>query len=109
MSREHSSEWLRGAIFTADLFGFDALADVYREDLSAAEAVDRNHRTRDGKLCCVEVTRSDTHPGTSCVCKFNDFDLAAEMDDSEVGDRITLKYVELTDEEFDDLGDFDGW
>ena len=74
-----------------------------------AEAVDRNYRTRDGKLCCVEVTRPDTHPGTFCVWKFNDFDLAAEMDGSEVGDRITLKYVELTDEEFDDLGDFDGW
>jgi len=67
------------------------------------------YRTREGKLCCVEVRRPDTHPGMCCTWKFDDFDLRAEMDGSEVGEEIVLKYVELTDQQFDDLGDFDGW
>ena len=66
-------------------------------------------RTTDGKLACVEVSRPDTHPGTFCMWKFKDFDLDAEMTDSEPGDYITLTYRELTEDEFKALGDFDGW
>lgn len=66
-------------------------------------------RTRDGKLSCIEVRRPDVHPGLCCTWKFSDFDLSAEMDGSEVGDSMTLTYVELTDEEFEALGEFDGW
>lgn len=66
-------------------------------------------RTADGKLSCVEVRRDDTHPGTFCVWKMAEFDIRAEMDGMEVGESIQLTYLELTDEEFDDLGDFDGW
>jgi len=67
------------------------------------------YTTKDGKLCCVEVRRPATHPGTCCTWKFNDFDLRAEMDGSDVGDEINLRYVELTEDEFEALGDFDGW
>ena len=66
-------------------------------------------RTRDGKLCCVEVRRPDTHGGMACTWKMKDFDIQAEMDGCEVGEEIVLRYVELTDAEFTALGDFDGW
>jgi hypothetical protein len=66
-------------------------------------------RTKDGKLCCVEVRPPDSHPGMCCTWKMSDFDISAEMDGCEVGEEIQLRYVELTDEEFTALGDFDGW
>jgi hypothetical protein len=70
----------------------------------------KNHvRTKDGKLSCVQVRRPDTHAGQCCTWKFNDFELDAEFGDCEVGESITLTYVELTDEVFEALGDFDGW
>jgi len=101
--------------------------DRYRALLAAAEAreaiqptaaepkgiaawlTDNHVRTKDGKLCCVEVRRPDTHGGMACTWKFNDFDLSAEIEGGEVGDEIVLRYVELTDAEFTALGDFDGW
>lgn len=61
------------------------------------------------KIPCVETRRPDTHPGMCCTWKLKDFDISAEFDGAEVGEKIELTYVELTQEEFDDLGDFDGW
>ena len=66
-----------------------------------------HHRTKDGKLCCVRVT-SD-HLGPAGVYRFNDFDLTAEIDDAAVGDKITLEYIEMTDAEYEVLGEFEGW
>ncbi len=66
-----------------------------------------HHRTKDGKLCCVRVT-SD-HLGPSGVYRFDDFDLAAEFDTVDVGDKITLEYIEMTDAEFEALGELEGW
>lgn len=75
----------------------------------AAWLTDNHVRTKDGKLCCVEVRRPDTHGGMACTWKMSDFDIQAEMDGCEVGEEIVLRYVELTDAEFTALGDFDGW
>lgn len=75
----------------------------------AAWLSDNHARTKDGKLCCVEVRRPDTHGGLCCTWKMKDFDIQAEMDGPEVGEEIVLRYVELTDAEFTALGDFDGW
>lgn len=73
------------------------------------DITDTSYRTREGKLCCVEVRRPSTHGGMCCTWKMNDFDIRAEMDGSEVGEEIVIRYVELTDDEFSALGDFDGW
>lgn len=61
------------------------------------------------KIPCIELRRPDTHPGMCCTWKMTDFDIHAEFDGAEVGDTAELTYVELTQEEFDALGDFDGW
>ena len=55
------------------------------------------------------MTRQDSTPGSTCVWKINDFDLSAETEGMEIGEKIVLEYAELTDEEFDALGDFNGW
>lgn len=67
-----------------------------------------HHRTKDGKLCCVRVTR-EAFPLQSCTWRFNDFDLSAEFDTVDVGDKITLEYLEMTDAEFEAIGELEGW
>ena len=126
---ERSAEWLRGAVHVLAevLDSHPASLMTYCTLLSAAEAreaaqpsaaevkgiaawlSDNHARTKDGKLCCVEVRRPDTHGGLCCTWKMKDFDIQAEMDGPEVGEEIVLRYVELTDAEFTALGDFDGW
>lgn len=66
-----------------------------------------HHQTKDGKLCCVRV--SSDHPAPPRVYRFNDFDLTAEIDDAAVGDKITLEYIEMTDAEFEAIGELEGW
>jgi hypothetical protein len=44
----------------------------------------------------VIVTRPDTHDGMSCTCWLKDFDIDAEFDSAEVGERITLEYGEMS-------------
>lgn len=120
MSQERSAEFCRGALSVLE--GRPCTAEYYRALLAAAEAreageakgiaawlTDNHVRTKDGKLCCVEVRRPDTHGGMACTWKIKDFDIQAEMDGCEVGEEIVLRYVELTDAEFTALGDFDGW
>lgn len=63
----------------------------------------------DEKHPVVIVTRPDTHAGMSCTWWLKGFDVDAEFDSAEVGDRITLEYGEMTQAEFDALGEFDGW
>jgi hypothetical protein len=55
-----------------------------------------------------------THPdkeGRSDFCVFKDWDHLRdeEFDGAEIGDKITVELVEMTDEEFNDLGEFEGW
>ena len=43
-------------------------------------------------------------------CVFEDFDsIFFEVDAAEVGDKFEIEIVELTQEEVDDLGEFEGW
>jgi len=61
------------------------------------------------KIPCVDVMRPDTHSGMTCTWKMKDFDIHAEMEGMEVGETILLRYNEMTEQEFNDLGEFDGW
>jgi hypothetical protein len=61
------------------------------------------------KKLFINVTRPDTHPGMTCTYHYDTFSIDNEMDGAEVGDSITLTLVEMTEEEYKDLGDFDGW
>lgn len=75
-------------------------------DTSAVNAATNPHPNRG---LYIEVTRPETHGGNRCVWHYDDFDWKDEMDGSEVGDSITLTLRKMTDEEFADLGDFEGW
>jgi hypothetical protein len=46
--------------------------------------------------------------GDFCVWKHVE-GIASELDRSEVGDIVQIEIVSMTDEEFDDLGEFEGW
>jgi hypothetical protein len=53
-----------------------------------------------------------THPDSGGdFCVFKDWNNLrdAEFDGAEVGDVISIELIEMTDEEFDALGDFQGW
>lgn len=41
--------------------------------------------------------------------RINDFSASDEMDGAEEGEQIVLTLKILTDQEFEDLGDFEGW
>ena len=58
---------------------------------------------------CLKVSRPDTHGGNFCMWKWNDFDVGAEFDGADIGETITLELCEMTEQEFEDLGEFDGW
>ena len=98
-------------LFFADVKKAREAAQPTAEEPKGIDAwlTDNHVRTKDGKLCCVEVRRPDTHGGMCCTWKVKDFDIQAEMDGCEVGEEIVLRYAELTDAEFTALGDFDGW
>jgi hypothetical protein len=63
----------------------------------------------ENKKLYLKVERPDSHPGMYCVSPLQGFDIQAEFDSSEVGEIIYLELVEMTDEEFQALGEFDGW
>jgi hypothetical protein len=53
-----------------------------------------------------------THPDSGGdFCVFKDWGSLrdAELDCAEEGDKIIVELVFMTDKEFDDLGDFEGW
>lgn len=57
----------------------------------------------------VEVTRPETHGSTRCVWPWKYFDAKDELDGDDDGDSITLTLRRMTKQEFEDLGEFDGW
>lgn len=60
------------------------------------------------KKVMYRVERPDVSPGLSCIYKtFGEVE--AEFDGAEVGETIQVEIVEMTDEEFEELGDFEGW
>ena len=65
--------------------------------------------TADGKTVCIKVTRPETHGSDSCTYRFSNFDLEAEFDGAEMGESITLTIIAMTEQEIDDLPEFEGW
>jgi hypothetical protein len=68
-----------------------------------------NMEIADKKKPYVEVTRPDTHAGLSCFWPLVGFSVIDEMDSAEEGDSIVLTLRMMTEKEFEDLGDFEGW
>ncbi len=58
----------------------------------------------------LKVTRPDTHGDQSCTYKWpGECLIENELDDAEIGESIRIELVDMTDEEFEALGDFEGW
>lgn len=73
--------------------------------LSTASALGEKEETK-------KVMYKVTHPGSGGdFCVFKDWNHLrdAEFDGAEVGDKITIELIEMTDAEFEELGDFEGW
>jgi hypothetical protein len=63
--------------------------------------------TNDTKKVYYKLSRPDLF-GDYCV--FPNFDsIFFELDGSEVGTKFEIEIVEMTEEEFEDLGEFEGW
>lgn len=59
---------------------------------------------------CVKITRPDLDDGrSSCFYPMAVFSAADEFDGAEIGEKITLEYCEMTQEELDALPEFEGW
>lgn len=57
----------------------------------------------------LKVSRPDSHGSQFCVWPWGTDVIENEMDGMEIGDTITVELVEMTEEEFRDLGEFEGW
>ena len=64
--------------------------------------------TNDKKVKMFKVTRAD-YPGKSCT--YDDFATVqdAEFDGAEIGDKITIELIEMTEDQRDNLPEFEGW
>lgn len=63
----------------------------------------------EGKIRCLKVTRPDTHGDQfNCIVQMN-HSLADEFDGAEPGERVCFELCEMTEQEFKDLADFEGW
>lgn len=61
-------------------------------------------------MLCVKVTRPDSHGEKfSCTYRLQGFSAADEFDGADIGEKITLELIEMTDEEYTALPDFEGW
>ena len=69
--------------------------------------------TNDKKVRMFKVTRAD-YPGASCtygdLATVQDAEVdGAEFDGAEIGDKITIELVEMTEDERENLPEFEGW
>lgn len=62
----------------------------------------------DKKIQVYKVTRPDC-PGNSCTYKDGDTLIDGEFDGADVGDSIMVTLVEMTEDEFENLDEFEGW
>jgi hypothetical protein len=61
----------------------------------------------DKKKVYYKLSRPDLY-GDYCV--FPNFDsIYFELDNAEVGEKFEIEIVEMTEQEFEDLGEFEGW
>lgn len=63
----------------------------------------------DGLIECVEERHPANSPGLCCTWELKHLDLASLLDDCEDGDVIELTFRRISRQEFDDLGEFEGW
>lgn len=64
-------------------------------------------RNRDTKKVYYKLSLADTI-GDYCI--YPNFDsIYFELDSAEVGTKFEIEVVEMTEEEFEDLGEFEGW
>jgi len=65
--------------------------------------------TNDKKVRMFKVTRPDL--GTNQSCTYGDLATIqdAEFDGAEIGDKITIELVEMTEDERENLPEFEGW
>lgn len=66
--------------------------------------------TNDKKIRCVKVTRPLMDDGRASVTyRLESFSASDEFDGAEFGDVIKLELLEMTEEAFDALPEFEGW
>ena len=64
--------------------------------------------TNDKMVHGYKVTRSD-YPGNSCSYRDGATAIYAELDGAEVGDKITIELIQMTEDQWEDLPEFEGW
>lgn len=63
-----------------------------------------------GKIPCIKVTRPALDGGRQCcIFTIRQFSAADEFDGADIGEMLNLEYIEMTQEEFDALPEFEGW
>jgi hypothetical protein len=64
----------------------------------------------DKKIPCVAVTRPETHgPKLACIYPLKAFSASDEFDGADEGESITLTLKMMTEDEVNNLPDFEGW
>ncbi len=64
--------------------------------------------TNDKKIKVYAVTKPD-YPGNSCTYRDGATVIDGEFLGAEVGDSITVTLLEMTEDQFDNLAEFEGW
>lgn len=64
--------------------------------------------TNDKMIRGYTVTRAD-YPGSSCSYRDWGTLLDAELDGAEIGDKITIELIQMTEDKWEDLPEFEGW
>lgn len=78
-------------------------------DEGAGEVVNRQEGMMEGKKRMFRVERPDVANGRFCVFRDSATLADAELENGEIGETIIVKIVEMTDAEFEALGEFEGW
>lgn len=60
-------------------------------------------------MLCVKVTRPGLPGGYTQSLDTIDWAIDAEFDCPEVGDKLILEVIEMDEEEYNNLPDFEGW
>ncbi len=61
-------------------------------------------------VLCVKVTRPDIDDGrSSCIYRLHQFRAEDEFAGAELGDRISLEYIEMNEADLEALPEFEGW
>lgn len=62
------------------------------------------------KTACVKATRPDTHgPQFGCIYRLSEFSAKDEFDGAEDGESVLLTLTHMTEDEINNLPEFEGW